>query len=83
MNYLLSKKDFCPFIGGLAGFHWILKENGHFSSPELELGARTGVIALRTYSFHIVVNFEYNFTVSDEPNQAFIFTLGIASDYIK
>jgi TolB-like protein len=82
-SYLVSKKDFCPFIGGAFGFHWIshtytydsngsdIKEDG------FEVTARTGIIAFRTYNFQVLLNLEYIYTFNDYDDRALVFTIGI------
>jgi len=79
---LLSKKDFCPFIGGSFGFHWITHNKSTLNVTDgFEAALRTGFQAYRTYDFHILVNFEYTISLNETPDQSLIFSLGLQSNY--
>ena len=77
-DYLLSKGDFCPFIGAGLGFHWV----AHPGKDELrndgfELLLSTGIRTFRTYNFQIIANLDYTMTFNDYDDKAFIFTIGL------
>lgn len=81
-SYLLSQKDICPFIGGSVGFHWLTYKGSTIDATNgLELAFRTGIQFFRTYDFHILVNFEYAYTMNENYNQSVIFTLGLLTDF--
>jgi len=89
-SYLLTKKDFCPYLGGAFGFHWVSHESPYRYNPQygymveeekrgdgFELSANTGLLAFRTYNVHIIVNLAYTYTLNDYDDQALIFTIGL------
>lgn len=82
-NYLFSKTDFCPYIGGSFGFHWVMHKaeiffsNEKKSSDGFELGFATGLRLFHTYDFQVVLNFEYIITFNDYNDKAIVFTIGI------
>ena len=67
-SYLMTKTDFCPYIGGAFGFHWVKHESnytyrgGSYYSDEdkkrdgFELTANGGIMAFRTYDIQIIMN---------------------------
>lgn len=81
--YLATKTDFCPYIGGSFGFHWV----GHsiFNYPDgkkkrddgFEIAAIAGMRLFHTYNFQIVINLEFVHTFNDYQDQAIVFTIGI------
>ncbi len=88
-DYLLSKKDICPFVGGAFGFHWIT-HNSYYSDrydeygeekerkdDGFELTARTGLRLFRTYNFQVIINLAYTYTINDYDDQALLFTIGV------
>lgn len=87
-HYLFTKKDFCPYLGGAFGFHWvsheeyIIEENGYWRETKkrgdgFELLANGGLLAFRTYNIQIIVNLAYSYTLNDYDDQALVFTLGL------
>lgn len=87
-HYLFTKKDFCPYLGGAFGFHWvshqeyIIEENGIWRETKkrgdgFELLANGGLLAFRTYNIQIIVNLAYSYTLNDYDDQALVFTLGL------
>lgn len=85
-NYLFSKTDFCPYVGGALGFHWVASHDDVYvyspnpverDSDGIELGLSTGLRILHTYNIQIMINFEYIMTFNDYNDKAFVFTIGI------
>ena len=88
-DYLFSKKDICPYIGGAFGFHWISHSDPNYynygnsiqqndkSTDGFELSLNTGLRILHTYNFQIVVELGYTFSFNDYNDQAIVFTIGI------
>ncbi len=91
-DYLITKTDVCPYIGGAFGFHWVSHStpspvydySSHFvlnpekkSADGFELTLNTGLRLLHTYNFQIVINIGYSYSFNDYNDQAIIFTLGI------
>jgi len=87
-DYLLSKKDICPFVGGAFGFHWISHNTFYNGYDEydhgkerkgdgFELTARTGLRLFRTYNFQVIINLAYTYTLNDYDDQALLFTIGV------
>jgi len=85
-DYLFTKTDFCPFVGGAFGFHWISHDD--FFDPYLdrevekrgdgfEITANAGMRILRTFNFQILVNLEFIYTMNDYDDKAIVFTIGI------
>lgn len=79
-SYLFSKSDFCPYVGGGLGFHWVTHSrfpNQDMRGDGFEFSAHTGLRVFRTYNFQILINLEYNITINDFNDSAIIFTIGI------
>jgi hypothetical protein len=82
-NYLFSKTDVCPYIGGSFGFHWVSHNTVIYFSNEkksadgFELGFSSGLRLFHTYEFQIVLNLEYIITFNDYNDKAIVFTIGI------
>lgn len=82
-HYLFSKTDFCPYLGGSFGFHWVTHKDVIFFSNEkkssdgFEIGFATGLRLFHTYDFQVVLNFEYIITFNDYNDKAIVFTIGI------
>jgi len=92
-NYLFSKTDVCPYVGGTLGFHWVSQHSqsynydygyGYYDSnysdkdgDGIELGLQGGVRLFHTYNFQIFIQGEYIMTFNDYNDKAFVFTIGI------
>ncbi len=91
-DYLFSRKDICPYIGGAFGFHWVSHEAPVYnyypytnntisrndkSSDGFELSLNTGIRILHTYNFQVVLELGYTFSFNDYNDQAIVFTIGI------
>lgn len=86
-DYLFSRKDICPYLGGAFGFHWISHNSPVYnyygdiqekkSTDGFEFSINSGLRILHTYNFQIVINLEYTFSFNDYQDQAIVFTLGI------
>jgi hypothetical protein len=90
-DYLLTRTDICPQIGPSLGFHFVshnaqptyyldsygnrVQENKR--EDGIELGLHAGVRLLRTYSFQILLQFDYIHTFNDYNDNAVVFTIGI------
>lgn len=86
---LLSPTDFCPYVGGAFGFHWIT----HNDHPQynlqgnvirqpgkgdgFEITGNAGLRVLHTYNFQMIFNIEYIYTLNDFDDKAVVFTIGI------
>jgi hypothetical protein len=90
-SYLFSQKDFCPYIGGGAGFHWLTKMgNDHYiyynnnytfiedkrKEDGFELVINSGIRFFHTYNFRITVNFSYAHTFNDYDCNSYVLTVG-------
>lgn len=87
-NYLFTKTDLCPYVGGALGFHWVSNHsnfvtysyNNSSSSKDedgIELGLEAGVRIFHTYNFQFFIKGEYILTFNDYNDRAFVFTIGI------
>ena len=87
-NYLLTKTDICPYVGGALGFHWVSAHsnyipdaytNNNSSKDEdgIELGLEAGIRIFHTYDFQLFIKGEYILTFNDYNDRAFVFTIGI------
>ncbi len=86
-NYLFTRKDICPFLGGAFGFHWIAHREQFDYNPNVEQKDRRGdgfeltfnggLKLFRTYNFQVLVNFAYLITFNDYDDRATVFTLGL------
>lgn len=90
-NYLFTRKDICPYLGGAFGFHWV-KHDPEFEyydpqtgsyrqekrhSDGFEITVNGGVKLFRTYNFQILINFAYLVTFNDYDDRAIVFTFGL------
>ncbi len=88
-NYLFSRTDICPYLGGALGFHWISHDYTysynnyyHMNGVEqdedgVELGLGGGVRFLHTYGIQFFINVEYIITLNSYNDKAIVFTIGI------
>jgi len=88
-NYLFSRTDICPYLGGALGFHWISHDyeysyNNYYytegvakDEDGIELGLGTGLRFLHTYGIQFFINVEYIITLNDYNDKAIVFTIGI------
>jgi len=88
-NYLFSRTDICPYLGGALGFHWISHDDyysyDNYYGPYdiekdedgIELGLGAGLRFLHTYGIQFFVNVEYIITLNDYNDKAIVFTIGI------
>lgn len=81
-NYLFSRTNVCPYLGGSLGFHWVAHENWLFGNENkdgdgIELGFKGGVRLFHTYNFQFFIEGEYIMTFNDFNDKAFVFTIGI------
>ncbi len=88
-NYLFSKTDLCPYVGGALGFHWVSEHNNYAydyaynpnnvksKSDGIELGLQGGLRIFHTYNFQLFIQGEYIMTFNDYNDKAFVFTIGI------
>ena len=88
-NYLFSRTDICPYLGGALGFHWINHDesstyyntyptqNSEMDEDGIELGLGGGLRILHTYSIQLFINVEYIMTFNDYNDKAVVFTIGI------
>lgn len=74
--YLLTRTDFSPYLGGGIGIHWLnapFKKAGDW--PEtvhgngLNLTAGIGLLAFRTYDFHLRLDLRFSYTLEDFGDQ--------------
>lgn len=80
-NYLFSRSDVCPYLGGSLGFHWVAHEDIFDDDGKdgdgIELGLKGGVRLFHTYNFQFFIEGEYIMTFNDYNDKAFVFTIGI------
>ncbi|MEN8192727.1 MAG: hypothetical protein ABFS12_07905 [Bacteroidota bacterium] len=92
-EYLLTKTDICPYIGGAFGFHnvnhdyyshYYYDSNGNYVIDDeekkddgFEVTINTGLRIFRTFNFQFVANLGYSFTFNDYDDRALIFTIGV------
>jgi len=89
-NYLFSRTDLCPYLGGGLGFHWISHSSPSYTSPTytnssgseidedgIELGLGAGLRILHTYDIQLFINVEYIITFNDYNDKSIVLTIGI------
>jgi len=84
-NYLFSKSDLCPYIGGGLGFHWVYHDGSSSSNTTgsetnedgVALGFGTGLRILHTYDIQLFINVEYIITFNDYNDKSIVLTIGI------
>jgi hypothetical protein len=91
-DYLFTRTDICPYLGGAFGFHWVshltntlittnqttgLSSAITKKSDGFELTLNGGFRILHTYNFQILLNLEYIMTFNDFNDKAIVFTIGI------
>ena len=86
-SYLITKTDFCPYVGGAFGFHWVAHDD-NYENDDVNVGddpkgdgfeftINTGIRGFRTYNFQVLLNFDYAFTLNDYDDEAIVFTIGL------
>ena len=88
-NYLFSKTDLCPYVGGAFGFHWVAHDaafmyNTYYytdgvekDADGIEIGLNAGLRILHTYNIQLFINAEYIMTFNDYNDKAIVITIGI------
>ena len=80
-SYLLTRTDFCPYVGGGFGFHWVdvagESDDDDERADGFEAIGRVGLMAFRTYNFRVMLNLDYCFTFNSYDSQAVVFTIGL------
>jgi TolB-like protein len=88
-NYLFSKTDLCPYVGGAFGFHWVAHDAAFMYDPYyypdgvekdadgIEIGLNAGLRILHTYNIQLFINVEYIMTFNDYNDKAVVVTIGI------
>ena len=91
-NYLFSKSDLCPYLGGALGFHWVKDHKNEYvyydpfgtfdvseekDSDGIELGFEAGIRIFHTYDVQFFIKCEYIMTFNDYNDKAIVFTIGI------
>jgi len=82
--YLVSRKDFSPYVGGGVGFHAVshdyydqYNQKNSKSIDGFEVLVKGGLLAFRTYDFRVVVGVEYSATFNDYNDQGFLLTMSV------
>jgi hypothetical protein len=84
-SYLASRTDFCPYVGGGFGFHWVAHNDifsnsvtrREFTADGFELSAHGGMRLLHTFNFQMIFHLEFTATLNDYNDRALVFTIGI------
>ena len=77
-TYLTTRTDFCPYVGGGLGFHWVLHDGSEDKrSDGFEAILSGGLIAFRTYNFRILLNLDYCISFNEYNDRALVFTMGM------
>jgi hypothetical protein len=88
-NYLFTRTDICPYLGGAFGFHWVAHKQNEIYNPQtgtsegkrrgdgFELTFNGGLKLFRTYNFQVLLNFGYLITFNDYNDRATVFTIGL------
>jgi TolB-like protein len=88
-NYLFSRTDICPYVGGALGFHWVnhnsyymydypfSTQGTHMDKDGIEFGVGAGLRILHTYNIQLFINVEYIITFNDYKDKSIVFTIGI------
>jgi hypothetical protein len=84
-NYLFSRTDLCPYLGGALGFHWVSHDGSNSYNTSgtetdedgIELGLGAGLRILHTYDIQLFINVEYIITFNDYNDKSIVFTIGI------
>lgn len=80
IQYLLSRADFAPFVGGGVGIHWV---RGDDEAPETKtntgpaLNAQAGLILFRTYDIHVVARGQYHVVFNSDKDHGPGFDIGV------
>lgn len=80
IQYLLSRADFAPFVGGGVGIHWV---RGDDDAPETKtntgpaLNAQAGMILFRTYDIHVMARGHYHVVFNSDKDHGPGFDIGV------
>ncbi len=69
--YLFSRGDFCPYVGGGLGPRFIAMEaggQGFGANFGMGFNAGGGLVILRTYDFHVIIDGRYSINTANIPN---------------
>lgn len=86
--YLVSPKDFSPYLGGAVGYHGVMHDenNEENYSPDGQNQKKgggpgatvsAGLLMFRTYNFHVHVNLDYTLTFNDYNDRGGVVTIGL------
>lgn len=83
--YLLSKGDFSPYVGGGLGPRFIMMEaggQGYGANFGMGFNAGGGLVLLRTYDFHVIIDGRFALNLAEIPNYqgphgSFNFSIGV------
>lgn len=85
--YMMSPKDFSPFVGAGLGFHAVSHEpvydpdaynnESNETSDGFEFLFKGGFLTFRTYDFRVVATVEYSLTLNDYHDRGIVVTIGI------
>jgi TolB-like protein len=86
--YLVSRKDFSPYVGAGLGFHAVDHEQSYreYDTPDYQSGLhgdgleflfKGGLLAFRTYDFRVIASIEYSITLNDYDDRGVVLTIGV------
>ncbi len=78
-HYLTTKTDFCPYLGGAVGFHWVNHDYRikGYEEDGIELTFSTGIKFFRTYNFQVRLNIDYSVVLNEYHDEGLAFTIGL------
>ncbi|HEX7318734.1 MAG TPA: hypothetical protein VF399_00045 [bacterium] len=70
-DYLFSKSDIAPYAGGGLGMHMLILSRSGFNTETnfgMVFSGGGGLIFMRTYDFHVIINAGYSVNIADLPS---------------
>lgn len=80
LQYLLSRSDFAPFVGGGVGLHWSRGDDGADADKRdtgPALNAQAGMILFRTYDIHVLARAQYHVVFNSDLDNGPGFDVGV------
>jgi hypothetical protein len=78
LDYVFSRSDYSPFLGGGLGLHFVnsadLGNNQRHSGPAVN--AQGGILLFRTYDVHVMLRGQYQVIFNEDEAQCFIINAG-------
>jgi hypothetical protein len=81
MQYLFTRTDFSPFVGGGLGMQYVVPLDDTLFAYKENAGpavnAQAGMLFFRTYDIHLMARAQYQWIFNDDKDQGMIYDVGV------